>query len=774
MNKFIYSILYIFSFFLILSCSDSKKKSDNIPIENPKESIEKNEEIISKDFSILFEKNGFLVDNDSNQNFSGVVTNHDFKLNTVEVTNGILNGPFESYDNNGNLKLKGIYKNGIRFGKWEEYQREKVVNTFQYDEVENDVNHKSYFKNGLLQQKLITDENNNIIFIINFEDGIIVSKGKVSKIIDQSLLSKLTNKSFQTTYSYSFEQFETRDKYYFIKENNLWYNKIDTWEYNNPNFKYIEKHTYLENDDVYYEQLDESDLVILKGRLTKSEESNFNQFFREGPWYFYDNDKLSYIKNFSQDEVTSIKRYINDKHLTTESVDKTGKRVGQQIYFDLDGNLIGEIDLQRDQYGKIISSGTYVEYYDYKSLKKIENYLFGQKNGTFTEYYENGNLKSISNFDRNLESGPQKTFYSNGQLKDEYFHFIHDPTIYREGGLVVRRDRFTKRTGPYVEYYSNGQLKEKGITFWEGFQLSTNNKYKQMYNNGSIHPFIKYYENGNIEEEGNYKVFNKIKPYEGLKVVRDGNWRTYHLNGNPKSTMNYTTIIGDRDIVFYGVGDGPFEEFYESGNLKKTGQYSKSNMSPELWDPYTPGLVTIFYKNGNKKEETFYRKGNRFGERTNTSVWSKKYFNNGNLKYEYESMKLYKRYYENGKTKFLNQKTSEKYYQHSSFYENGNISHYGFVESLSDTVYVKEQNNRPQRGFWTLFDIDGNKILEETYDHNGLRKGTTTKYYPNGNIKFIGNYGCYDSIDGWTKSFDQSGELIIEHLYECGKIIDSK
>jgi len=40
----------------------------------------------------------------------------------MDFKNGILNGPFESYQSNGDVRSIGSYRNGKRSGEWVTYQ----------------------------------------------------------------------------------------------------------------------------------------------------------------------------------------------------------------------------------------------------------------------------------------------------------------------------------------------------------------------------------------------------------------------------------------------------------------------------------------------------------------------------------------------------------------------------------------------------------------------------------------------------------------------------
>lgn len=154
--------------------------------------------------------------------------------------------------------------------------------------------------------------------------------------------------------------------------------------------------------------------------------------------------------------------------------------------------------------------------------------------------------------------------------------------------------------------------------------------------------------------------------------------------------------------------DGPYQEHYDSGELKTEGQYLNKKRSGD-WKNY--------YKNGQISELYYYKSGKRNIEYTS-------YYKDGILKIKIEKV--------------------ENIYVTSSFYESGKL----FYERQYETGYYKSYYE------------SGSKKIEANYIEGEL-VGIWKKYYENGEVAWLVNYE-----DGYRqrayKNFYENGELKIE------------
>jgi len=94
--------------------------------------------------------------------------------------------------------------------------------------------------------------------------------------------------------------------------------------------------------------------------------------------------------------------------------------------------------------------------------------------------------------------------------------------------------------------------------------------------------------------------------------------------------------------------------------------------------------------------------------------------------------------------------TSTKDYQ--EFYETGELK----IEGDYD-------NDEERNGVWVSYYDNGTKWSESNYSH-GLRSGHSITFYPNGNIRYVGEYKADKQFGKWT-FYDEEGNLVKEESY---------
>jgi antitoxin component YwqK of YwqJK toxin-antitoxin module len=183
------------------------------------------------------------------------------------------------------------------------------------------------------------------------------------------------------------------------------------------------------------------------------------------------------------------------------------------------------------------------EYYklNEQTMKNIENYI--RKNPNEFCLDEDGN-----EFDMSFV-GELKTFYSPNKPKE---------VIQLSNGVV---------SGTYKSYFENGNPKEI-IEYINGEQTGERNE---------------YYENGN--KKYSVKKLSDKKQFEHF-------W--YHENGNPKK-LEHKLLDKDERI-------GEYKEWYENGQLEKTGTYVSNYERNGQWIEY--------HKDGSKRIEAEFKNDN--------------------------------------------------------------------------------------------------------------------------------------------------------------------
>ena len=160
--KKLLSLSFTIIFLLLVSCSESPKK----------------EKIEIKFDSLIYDDNGKLFTGTKKGNVDG-------KAIEYEVVDGIKNGSFKTFYQNGNLEMKGQIENNKNTGKWSYYFEDGTLESegnFEDDLVEGKwvwyypsgkLKETADYKNGLRNGKLVMyDSQGKIDSEKIFEKGI--------------------------------------------------------------------------------------------------------------------------------------------------------------------------------------------------------------------------------------------------------------------------------------------------------------------------------------------------------------------------------------------------------------------------------------------------------------------------------------------------------------------------------------------------------------------------------------------------------------------------
>jgi antitoxin component YwqK of YwqJK toxin-antitoxin module len=79
---------------------------------------------------------------------------------------------------------------------------------------------------------------------------------------------------------------------------------------------------------------------------------------------------------------------------------------------------------------------------------------------------------------------------------------------------------------------------------------------------------------------------------------------------------------------------------------------------------------------------------------------------------------------------------------------------------------IKGKNNAEgnREGLWISYYDNGIKWSESYYD-NGIKNGHSLTFFPNGGIRYVGEYENDVKIGTW-KFYDEAGELLNEEVFE--------
>lgn len=184
--------------------------------------------------------------------------------------------------------------------------------------------------------------------------------------------------------------------------------------------------------------------------------------------------------------------------------------------------------------------------------------------------------------------------------------------------------------------------------------------------------------------------------------------------------------------------DGPFKDYYDSGEIKVEGQYENKKKVGEWKSYHKNGQISRLYSYDkgklNKEEISYYEDGmvSSKTEKEGDNFVNRAYSKSGRIQHERQvGSGYYKKFFENGNLKIeANYKDYELIDEWKQYYENGEIE-------------------------WLV-----------TY-MNGYRSGSYKNYYKNGDLKLEGtNYR--DKVDGEEKRYLPNNILHWKGSYSKG------
>lgn len=357
----------------------------------------------------------------------------------------VLDGYEKIYDDNGNLELENIYKNG------------ELVDTKEYDIEKNILNKNDNYISSV-------NNNQNIVDNTNKESNNLNNNDNSSYILPILIISVLVLIFIITIYKLFFKK---------NKEKKLKY------------FEYID--------------LGDRKAVRYKGNLLNS---SINYKFlcnRKNILLFitYKNGSPTSIK-FS---VSNYYIDIDIKKLTNNLEAKINCYIGTYKIYVSNGKfkfldwMYGNIE-PKSEINNFVETEKEVFYY-LKSFSYLENIFspilseetlnfeeflnFIILDGTIEEYYINGNILMRTPFKNNLKNGKMEAFYKNGKLKIEipYSRGIVDGIAkeYFESGKLAKEIHYKDGKEMFYKSYFDNDNKQEKEKYSNGYSKDNPNKY---------------------------------------------------------------------------------------------------------------------------------------------------------------------------------------------------------------------------------------------------------------------------------------------------------
>ncbi|RTZ94846.1 MAG: hypothetical protein DSY36_02720 [Candidatus Neomarinimicrobiota bacterium] len=635
-------------------------------------------------------------------------------IEKISYKEGLKNGKFTGYFQNGAKKYVKRFENDKPEGKWQYYTMAGKTNAeeiyvegkrneewFRLDES-GDTYYQYWDMDSLISEYAdLHYPNGQLIEKISYKEGL--KNGKFTGYYE--------NGEVKYKKRYTADQPDGKWEYYTAagKKNAV---QIYVEGKRNEEWYRIDK-----KGDTYYQYWDQDSLVseyadlhYPNGQLI--EKISYKEGLKDGKFTgYYPSGKVEYVKRYEEDKPMGKWKFVREDGTTKKiEIYETGKKNDEWITYEKNGDVYYQFwDMD-----SLVSEYADLHYPNGQLIEKI-SYKDGRKNGKFTGYYENGQTKHIRTY---------KDDKLDGKFAD-----------YTESGQILRKQGYMNGLldGPSKEWYLNGEVKVKTA-------------YKEGKLDGG---FMSYDSLGRKVTKGEYEM--------GLKA---GDWLTWYPSGKKKERSSY----------FSGKANGPYTLWDEIGRIIKEGEYSDDlkhgvwiTFDPDLdrqesYEYYDMGIAKLkyfykYYDNGNVMEEPAFTEYYRDGE------W-RQLFDNERLQYltTYSLGKKYGLYEEWTIKKDLVQR---------GYYENDLLSAlWTYVRNDSVIKYEVYDADSIIDGFIYEYYDNDKKKADAVFLENGKRDQKWYTYFEEGQDSTISVYDAGDKTGTWYVYYDSTFEAVTETNYE--------
>jgi len=634
-------------------------------------------------------------------------------IEKISYKEGLKNGKFTGYFQNGAKKYVKRYENDEPEGKW------------QYYTMAGKTNAEEIYEGGKRNEEWFRIEENGDTYYQYWDLDSLISEYADLHYPNGQLIEKISYKKGLKDGKFTgyYENGEVKYKKRYSEDL-----PDGKWDYYTAAGKKNEEQIYVEgkrneewyrkdeNGDTYYQYWDLDSLVSEYADLHYSngqliEKISYKEGLKDGKFTgYYPSGKVEYVKRYEEDKPMGKWKFIREDGTTKKiEVYETGKKNDEWITYEKNGDVYYQFwDMD-----SLVSEYADLHYPNGQLIEKI-SYKNGQKNGKFTGYYENGQTKHIRTYkDDKLE----------GKFAD-----------YTESGQILRKQNYVNDLldGSSKEWYLNGEVKVK-------------TSYKVGKLDGG---FMSYDSLGRKVTKGEYEM--------GLKA---GDWLTWYPSGKKKERSSY----------FSGKANGPYTLWDEIGRIIKEGEYSNDlkhgvwiTFDPDLdrqesYEYYDMGIAKLkyfykYYDNGNMMEEPAFTEYYRDGE------W-RQLFDNERLQYltTYSLGKKYGLYEEWTIDKSLIQR---------GYYQNDLLSAlWTYVRNDSVIKYEVYDADSIIDGFVYEYYDNDKKKADAVFLENGKRDQKWYTYFEEGEDSTISVYDGGKKTGAWYVYYDSTFEAATETNY---------
>lgn len=657
---------------------------------------------------------------------------------------GKMEGTWTYYHENGNVKEKSEYKNGLREGSaeyWWSNGEKRGSYTYKADKLEGDFVRYKYSGAKDMAGTFKAGQLNGIVtmYYSNDKERIVASysNGKLNGDL----------KSYYWNGQLSSESKTTLDKKNGIAKDYYYDGKLYS--------EGMYKNDLLSGDwKVYY-----------RNGKVKREGNYKTPGKREGVWKeYHENGKLAVEATYKAGKSNG----------TTTEYDTEGRKINEKVYkndvltkdtwYNTKGNVLGSYDITKGKVnvtefypgGATRARGDYYNgdktgewtFYDENGWKNmVINYYGGVYDGAFKMYHPNGKVAAETKYKYGYEHGYRKTWHINGEIASEgwvqYDMKQGDWYQYNARGLQTQHSYYLNDQEYGTQEFSDarGRRREEvklkqNIGILRTLYDSTGRvEYEMKAPNGTA-DFTPAYRSGKAWHEGKYS-----------RGFRNGDYKKYAWDG--RVIWEATYVMGDiegKRKIYYDWTDAVYNE-------------------ADLREGDLEGVSRGYWPNGQKRYEENFENGDQAGEQ-------KYYHSNGQLRRSYMvvegeidgEMKAYSddgkliwvRYYSHGRLKGYAYEGSDGNLVPMKEIEDGNAKVEAFYANGQKSI-EGEIANGEFNGHWVEYYADGTVAEDENFDY-GERNGIQKSFYRDGKTKSLETY-YYGQIDGECRYFHENGSL---------------
>lgn len=740
-----------------------------------------------------------------------------------QYKNDFLHGKKMTYDNFGNIKTIENYKfllkenKSVLNGMQERYSNKNLISTVKYKNGIKEGGYKLFYDNGLLKEEgqylknLKTGKNNTYDIYGNLrrEENfavIIDEQGRAVSVLNGKVRYYFNNNRISSDLIYkSGKKNGLCMEYYDGAENILRTKAVYKDDLKHGSYTNYRKDGKIEQKGIYYQEIKVGDTI-------------YKNAYDGEIIHYHPNGAINRIERWQDFKKEGIwEKYYENGQLNLKTKYESGLKTGHETQWDINGNKIAETVFEIISENGIKKSVKQGVQSTWKNgvLSSVTTYKNDLRNGLHKTYYPDGTIEREINFENDSVQGKNFSYYEDGKLKYEHNyrstrsgnHFIGWNKSYDENGELTR-EFYANGSGKNlvlisyedqhkrelviddvlkINYHPQGELMSLHIlnasSVIFGYDFYSNQTVRRVHffnadyspktagfaQDGTLLQVLS--NNGHIEEEKvqnemAIKLFHQVSHnWNSSELItsglKNGKYQLQYANG--KTFMDIEFIEGlpqGKWTIFDAVSnDTIFYAEFEKG--KRVGKWIKKrnegiSVVRRLYDKNEQLLTSIsYFSDGSVKEENHYNNQER--------IFSREYYADFRLKHEFDNINK-----------------SFVYYK-----ENGYLLSADKIIVEQDSIRVKDTyySNINQLREKRTLNLRTKAGFVDTYHENGVLKthhdmldekpdGKYKQYNENGNLIAAGEFKTGKKSGRWVK-YNEQGNISEEINYENGEqVID--